>query len=80
MRIYDLHKSLDELIENKNIQVEFIGEGDVWTTHVSKRTWDNQLQRYTYQTMGSCSDPSFLGTYDFAVSCVNRMGNNDDPP
>ena len=78
MRIYDLQDSLEKLIDNDDFQIEIIGEDRGWTTTVSKRVWSNELQRYTYDEIGGCTSPTFLGAYDFIASCVYKHGDFDD--
>jgi len=72
MRLYNLHESLEKLIANKEFQIEIIGEDSGWTVVVSSREWSNDLQRYVYDEIGSSTDPSFLGAYDFAAGIVSR--------
>ena len=63
---------LDKLIKDKGVQIEIIGEDGGWTVIVSTREWSNDLQRYVYDEIGGCTDPSFLGAYDFMAQIVSR--------
>ena len=70
MRIYNLEKSLDEFVKRDDVQIEIIGEGGCWTVNVSRRVWNEVLQRYDYESCSGGTDPDFLGVYDLIASTI----------
>lgn len=70
MRIYDLEKSLDEFVKRDDVQIEIIGEGGCWTVNVSRRIWNEVLQRYDYEMCSGGTYPDFLGVYDLIASTI----------
>lgn len=70
MRIYDLHKNLEELVKDGKVQVELIGEDGNWMATISGREWNERLRRYVYSELGTCTTPSFLDAYDFIANTV----------
>ena len=71
MRIYDLDKGLDNFVKRDDVQVEIIGEGGCWTVNVSRRSWDEVLQRYEYEECSGGSSSDFLGVYDLIASTIH---------
>jgi len=68
MRIYDLHETLDNLIQDGNYQIELIGEDGIWQYKLSRRHWSNEKQRYDYEEMYCASAPHFLSFSDDIAS------------
>lgn len=73
MRIYDLHKTLDEFVNRDDIQIEIIGEGGGWSFAVSRRVWSETLQRYEYEVCSAGTTPDFLDMYDMIASTISRL-------
>lgn len=76
MRIYDIDKSMDALIDDGEYQVEIIGEDGHWTLAVSRREWSDELQRHVYADFMSTTCRGFLETYDMAASAITRDRKN----
>lgn len=72
MRIYDLHKVLDGLIDNGKYQVEFIGEAKCWTVHVARRVLGTPLGDNVHEELGGGTFPDFLSALDFASDLVKQ--------
>ncbi len=70
MRIYDIHESLDKFVKRDDVQIEIIGEGGCWTVNVSRRVWNEVLQRYDYEMCSGGTEPYFLGVYDLIASTI----------
>lgn len=74
MRIYDLDDGLDNFIRDGKFQIEIVGEDKCWTVIVSDQKWSNELQRYVYNRLGSCTSSSFIEAYDFIASIIPATG------
>lgn len=72
MRIYDLHETLDNLIQDGNYQIELIGEDGIWQYKLSRRKWSNEKQRYEYEDMFGATSPRFLNFSDDIASEIIR--------